>query len=248
MIRKNEDSMIPKKIHYCWFGKGKKPKLAKKCIESWKKFCPDYEIIEWNEDNFDVNITDYTRFTYNNKLYAYLSDYARLWAVYNYGGVYFDTDVELIKTPNELLKLEGYMGFESEKFINTGIGFGAEKNNSDILLMINLYDKLSYDDCAKRYNFNHYLNGSPKMNTNALIPYGLLQNGKGQMVNSIKIFPVEYFCPFNDVTGEIEITDNTISIHWYSKSAQGRVAYIRSKIIRPLRRIVARLGLKSEEE
>ena len=92
--------MIPKKIHYCWFGKGQKPKLAEKCIESWKKYCPDYEIIEWNEDNFNLDTNGYTRYCYSNKKWAYLSDFVRLCVVEEYGGIYFDTDVELLKKPD----------------------------------------------------------------------------------------------------------------------------------------------------
>ena len=143
--------MIPKIIHYCWFGKGEKSKLAKKCIESWKKYCPDFKIIEWSEDNFDVNLIDYTRFTHKNKLYAYLSDYVRLWAIFNHGGIYFDTDVELIKPLDDLLVLSGYLGFESDEFINTGIGFGAEKNNPEIFLMKSKYEDFSFEECEKRF-------------------------------------------------------------------------------------------------
>ena len=103
--------MIPKIIHYCWFGKEKKTKLAVKCIESWKKYCPDYEIIEWNEDNFDVNINPYTKKCYNEKKYAFLTDYIRLWVIEKYGGVYFDTDVELLKPIDNLLLNQAYIGF-----------------------------------------------------------------------------------------------------------------------------------------
>ena len=100
--------MIPKKIHYCWFGRAAKPRLAEKCIKSWKKYCPDYEIIEWNEDNFDVNLNPYTKMCYTQKKYAFLSDYIRLLIVYRHGGIYLDTDVEIIKSfvkfPLDLLK------------------------------------------------------------------------------------------------------------------------------------------------
>lgn len=236
--------MITKTIHYCWFGNNEKSKLARKCLESWKKYCPDFEIIEWNENNFDINMIDYTRFTFENKLYAYLSDYVRLWAVYNYGGLYFDTDVELIKQPDRLLQEKAFLGFESVEYINTGLGFGAQRYNSDIHLMMDQYERLSYEDCNTRYKNNKCLVGSPKMNTFALTPSGLLQNGEEQRVNSVHIYPVEYFCPFNDVTGEMNITDNTYSIHWYSKSAQGKVAYHKSKVARPLRRIITKLGFR----
>jgi len=133
--------MIPKKIHYCWFGRNPKPKLAEKCIASWKKYCPDYEIIEWNEDNFDINMNVYTRYCYENKKWAYLSDFARLYVVAENGGVYFDTDVELLKNPDELLKLEAFYGFETEKCINTGLGFGAEKNHPTVMAMVEEYEK-----------------------------------------------------------------------------------------------------------
>lgn len=135
--------MIPRKIHYCWFGRGKKPKLAKKCIESWKRFCPDYEIIEWNEDNFDINQYEYVKYCYREKKWAFLSDFVRLIVVYEQGGIYFDTDVELIKSPNELLKYEAFYGFENKEIIATGLGFGAEKEHKTVKEMIDIYLSLS---------------------------------------------------------------------------------------------------------
>ena len=239
-----EVEMIPKIIHYCWFGRGEKSKLAIKCIESWKRICPEYKIIEWNEDNFKCDSLEYTRFTYDHKLYAYLSDYVRLWAVFTYGGLYFDTDVQLIKTPQDLLLNKAFLGFESREFVNTGLGFGSEKNNEDIHAMMGKYEELTYDECAKMYQAKKCLTGSPKMNTYALTPYGLIQNGKEQVVNSIKVFPIEFFCPFNDVTGELNITDNTFSIHWYSKSVQGKFEYYKSKVVRPLKRVLRMLGIR----
>ena len=116
--------MIPKKIHYCWFGRGQKPKLAQKCIDSWKKYCPDYEIIEWNEDNFDVNRNGYTRMCIEQKKYAFLSDYARLVVVAEHGGTHFDTDVELARSPNFLLTHGAFFGFETPEFVASGLGFG----------------------------------------------------------------------------------------------------------------------------
>ena len=129
--------MIPKKIHYCWFGRGEKPKLAQKCIASWKKYCPDYEIIEWNENNFDVNMNGYTKWCYENKKYAFLSDYVRLLAVYKNGGLYFDTDVELIRNTDFLLNDQAFFGFETDGTevsnpknadINSGLRFGCERS------------------------------------------------------------------------------------------------------------------------
>lgn len=118
--------MIPRKIHYCWFGRGEKPRLAQKCIASWKKYCPDYEIIEWNEDNFDVNRNAYTQMCYKEKKYAFLTDYLRLLIVEEHGGIYFDTDVEAVRSFDELLDNPAFFGFENDRFVNTGEGFGAE--------------------------------------------------------------------------------------------------------------------------
>ena len=122
--------MIPKKIHYCWFGRGEKPKLAQKCIASWRKYCPDYEIVEWNEDNFNLDYNDYTRYCYDNKKWAFLSDFVRLVIVAEHGGLYFDTDVELLKSPDELLQYDAFYGFENDNYIATGLGFGAQVNLS----------------------------------------------------------------------------------------------------------------------
>ena len=113
--------MIPKKIHYCWFGRGEKPKLAQMCIASWRKYCPDYEIVEWNEDNFDLDYNAYTRYCYDNKKWAFLSDFVRLVVVAEHGGLYFDTDVELLKSPDELLRYGAFYGFENDSNINTGL-------------------------------------------------------------------------------------------------------------------------------
>ena len=117
--------MIPKKIHYCWFGRGEKPKLARKCIESWKRYCPDFEIIEWNEDNFDVTKYAYSKYCFDNKKWAFLSDFVRLIVIYENGGIYFDTDVEVIKSLDNLLQYEAFYGFENEDYVATGLGFGS---------------------------------------------------------------------------------------------------------------------------
>ena len=123
--------MIPKVIHYCWFGRNPLPKSALKCIDSWRKFFPDYEIKEWNEDNFDVNIIKYTQDAYNAKKYAFVSDYARIWILYNYGGVYFDTDVEVISPMTDIIEKGPFMGFEinnsteNKIAVNPGLGIGS---------------------------------------------------------------------------------------------------------------------------
>lgn len=236
--------MIPKKIHYCWFGRNPKPKMAEKCIASWKKYCPDYEIIEWNEDNFDVNESEYTSFCFDRKMYAYLSDYVRLWAVKEYGGIYFDTDVELIKNIDALREYPAFICFEGDKFITTGLGFGAEQNYWAVNEMLKMYRKRTIAELQATINQGMSLTGSPKMNTYALIPFGLKQDGTRQNVRGMEILSSDYLCPFNDLTGELKVSDNTVSIHWYGKSANKRSAAIRSRLLRPIRRLIKFLGVK----
>ena len=152
--------MIPKIIHYCWFGGKPLPKSAQKCIASWKKYCPDYEIKQWNEDNFDINMNGYTKMCYREKKFAFLSDYARLVIICNEGGIYFDTDVEVIKNIDFLLDKKAFFGFENDEFFNTGQGFGAEKNSDVMLLLLREYDFLLNGDSGER--------ACPELNTNAL--------------------------------------------------------------------------------
>ena len=224
--------MIPKKIHYCWFGRNEKPKLAKKCIESWRKFCPDFEIIEWNEDNFDVNMNVYTRYCYENKKWAYLSDFARLYVVAENGGIYFDTDVELVKPLDVLLGFEAFYGFETEKYVATGLGFGAEKNHPTIISMVEEYEKLMKEP-TESFTFVT----CPIHNTEALIKFGFVGNGKRQTVCGAEIFPIEYFNPYDDPTGKLNKTRNTVSIHWYSKSWMNKSTILRSKLTKPFHRL-----------
>lgn len=233
--------MIPKKIHYCWFGRGEKPKLAQKCIASWKKFCPDYEIIEWNEDNFDIAHSDYTKFTYDHHMYAYLSDYVRLWAVEMYGGFYFDTDVELIKSLDSLLPYDAFFSFEGDKYVTTGLGFGACAHHPVLKSMLCAYDRLSTHDLQTSLDSYNCLTGSPKMNTAPLLELGLIQDGSCQTIGNVQIFSSEYFCPFDDITGVLKLTPQTIGIHWYMKSANSKFARIKSRFSRPIHRIIAKL-------
>ncbi len=152
------NTKVPKTIHYCWFGKGEKPDLFYKCYDSWKKFCPDYEIIEWNEDNFDINFCNYTKQAYEKKKYAFVSDVARVWIVYNYGGVYLDTDVELVSDISPLLQYSAWFASEGARSIATGLGFGAKKNN--------YITKAILDDYLKRDFID--LSPCPKLNTQVI--------------------------------------------------------------------------------
>ncbi len=144
---------IPKKIHYCWFGRGEKSDIIKKCMESWKTHCPDWEIIEWNEDNFDVTFCPYAAKAYKEKRWAYLSDVARLQIIYNEGGVYLDTDVELRHPIDELLNNEAWFGYATSTEIGTGVGFGAVKGNPFVYKLLEQYMSFSsskpYDLCTR---------------------------------------------------------------------------------------------------
>lgn len=210
--------MIPKKIHYCWFGGNPLPDDAIKCIASWKKFLPDYEIIEWNESNFAVNAIAYTKEAYEAKKYAFVSDYARFKILYEYGGLYFDTDVELIGPLDEIIKRGAFMGIEKSLAttkgdgwigVNAGLGIGAEPGMSIYKKIIDFYDKRSF------------LNEDSTVVTNVtqlLILEGLKNENEYQYVAGINVYPAEYFCPMDSTTGEMEITPLTVSIHHYSCS------------------------------
>lgn len=153
--------MIKKVIHYCWFGRNEKNDLINRCIESWKIYCPEYDIIEWNEDNFDVNFCEYTKQAYEAKKYAFVSDVARLYIIYNYGGIYLDTDVEIIEPIDKLLEYDAWFNWETERFINTGLGFGAKKGNEVVKFLLEDYlNKQFY----KKENVID-LTACPKINT-----------------------------------------------------------------------------------
>lgn len=221
--------MIPKIIHYCWFGRGEKPKLTQKCIASWKKHCPDFEIIEWNEDNFDVNMNGYTRMCYRQKKYAFLSDYARLRVVSEHGGVYFDTDVELLRPIEHLMNCDAFFGFETPEFIASGLGFGSIPHGTAIESMLSEYD--TYLDGE------HGTAGCPILNTSALVKLGLKRDGSFQDLSGTIALPVDYLNPYESNTGRLNKTANTVSIHWYSASWMSRKQLMRQRITRPLHRI-----------
>ena len=221
--------MIPKKIHYCWFGRNKLPEKAVRCIESWKKYCSDYEIIEWSEDNYDIYQNPYTKYVYNNKKYAFLSDYARLQIILQEGGIYFDVDVEVVRSLDDLLIHNAFFGFVTEEYVNTGVGFGAEAGNSIVKNMLSEYDKLLDGESGTI--------GCPILNTATLKNYGLVQDGSKQVVEGAVIYPIQYFNPYDDPTGRLNITSETYSIHWFAKSWMSKRKRVRSQCTRILHRL-----------
>ncbi|MBD8003436.1 glycosyltransferase family 32 protein [Phocaeicola faecium] len=210
--------MIPKIIHYCWFGGNPLPQFAIKCIESWRKYFPNYEIKEWNERNFDVNIIPYTRDAYLAKKYAFVSDYARFWILYHYGGIYFDTDVEVIRSMNDLLDKGGFMGCEIDKGDNysvaPGLGIASEAHHPLYYNILEKYKHLPF--FLEENRINPY--AVVRITTDALFEAGLLPQPKIQTIQNITIYPADFFNPWNDVLGKMNKTSNTRSIHWYSKT------------------------------
>lgn len=206
--------MIPRRIHYCWFGHGPMPELALKCIESWHKFMPDYEYKLWNEDTFDVNRIPYTREAYGAKKFAFVSDYVRLYALYTEGGIYMDTDVEVLKPYDDLLALSGFVGFEGTKFSPVGTGTIACCSGSTWALeQMNAYDGIHFIQEDGSFD----LMTNPTRITMQMCLGGFLQNGKEQDYKDMHVFPVEYFCP-RQTTGEILITENTYCDHHFMGS------------------------------
>ncbi len=234
--------MIPKKIHYCWFGRGEKPKLAQKCIASWHKYCPDYEIIEWNEDNFDLDANPYTRWCYDNRKYAFLSDYARLLIIGDYGGFYFDTDVELIRPLDDLLDNEFVISFENGAYVETAV-LGAQKGHPFAKLMADFY--IDYPFKTKNGKFN--ATPSTPIWTHFLKKhYGLKLKNETQNLSRIDgvddskvtVFQNDYFCPINYTTKEILLTNNTYAIHYFDASWFDKKLKASEKFLRALYKVV----------
>lgn len=205
--------MIPKIIHYCWFGGKPLPELTLKCIDSWKKHLPEYKIIEWNESNFDVNKYQFTKEAYSDQKHAFVADVCRLEVLNEFGGIYFDTDMELIKPINNLKNFL-VLGFEDINFVAAGIII-CDKNNSFVQKILDFYSKESFAS-----NINK-LKGLtiPKLITDELIKKGLILNNTFQTLeDNIEIYPSDYFYPLNYFTGKTIKTDNTVAIHHYDSS------------------------------
>lgn len=213
LILKSTQAMIPKIIHYCWFGGNPLPELAQKCIESWRKYCPDYEIKRWDETNFDLNYNDYVREAYEAKKWAFVTDVVRLYALVNYGGIYMDTDVEVLRSLDDFLKYEAFSGFESETDISTGI-MASEKGQK-------LFEELLCE-----YINAHFLQSDGTYDemtnvsriTNTCLKYGFIPNNKLQTIKGFTLFPKDYFCPKNYVTRVTRLTGNTYTIHHFDGS------------------------------
>ncbi len=224
---------IPKVIHYCWFGGNEKPQLILKCIDSWKKYCPDYEIHEWNEENYNIRKIKYISEAYDNKRWAFVSDYARLDIIFEHGGIYLDTDVEIIKPLDSLLYHDAIMGFEDGKNIATGLICAAKPKHKAIKELRDIYNNIQFIKSDGSLN----LTPCPQYSTEYFKKNGLKQNDTLQICNDVTIFPSEYFNPVNLLSQSGNITDHSYAIHhaamsWHdskTKKALEKERYIYSK-------------------
>lgn len=222
--------MIPPIIHYCWFGGNPLPQLARECIASWRKFLPGYEIKQWDESNFNVDSIPYTAEAYRQKKYAFVSDYARFWIMYYHGGIYFDTDVEVIRPLDNIIANGNFMGFEIDpdgkntpgKYaprycfgVNPGLGFGMEQAHSLMKKMLNLYATLEFQPIPQDIAWYKTI---VAYTTETLCKDGLRNKPGIQDVQGIKIYPSEYFAPINGITNRLHMTENTHTIHRYAGS------------------------------
>ena len=205
--------MIPKIIHFCWLSEEPYPELVSKCLDSWKRVLPDYEIKVWNTENFDVNSLTYTKEAFSVKKYAFVSDYIRLYALYNEGGIYLDSDIEVLKSLNDLLDRKAFTGFE--KVHNCTVAawiFGTERKNP------------IFKEFLDYYNDRHFIlpDGSYDMTPNPVFiteickKKGLVTDNSLQKIEGLTVFPSDYFCPYNPTTDELNITDNTYCIHYFN--------------------------------
>ena len=203
--------MIPKRIHYCWFGRGPMSGLALKCIESWHKYMPDWEYKLWNEDNFDIQSVPYVKEAYESRKFAFVTDYVRLWALYTEGGVYMDTDVEILKPLDDLMNLTAFTGYEGSKYQPPVTGLMASAAHGE-------WVKEQLDS----YMGVHFIkeDGSLDLTTNTvrisriMKDNGFVQDGKYHVYKDLHVFPTDYFCP-RQTTGEFLKTDNTYCDHHF---------------------------------
>lgn len=219
--------MIPKIIHYCWFGRGEMPELAKMCIASWHKCMPDWEYKLWNEDSFDVTSVPYVKEAYEARKFAFVTDYVRLWALYNEGGLYFDTDVETFKSFEDLMGFSAFAGFEGSKHLPIGTCVLASEPNG-------VWVKEQMDFYSKRHFVQQ--DGSFDMTSNTafitdkMMADGFVCDGTEKDFKDLHVFPVDYFCP-RQTTGEYILTDNTYCDHkglasWKDNELKGLKGFI----------------------
>lgn len=206
-IRQQKECLIPKVIHYCWFGRGILPDLYKRCIESWYKYCPDYKVVEWNEDNCDLMENAFAYQAYKMKKYGFVPDYFRLKIIYEQGGIYLDTDVELLRSLDDLRYNEAFCGMEIPGETAFGLGFGAVAGHPVVESLLKRYLDMQFSETI-----------SPIWQTDDLMKMGMQYGNRQQKVSGMTIYPTEVLSPMNLVTGEVVLTEYTYAIHHYDGS------------------------------
>lgn len=225
---------IPKIVHYCWFGGKEKPDSVKKCIESWKKFLPDYQLVEWNEDNFNIEKLQYTKEAYAAKKYAFVSDVARIEALYQYGGIYMDTDVEVLKTFTPLLDARSILGMEEKGYVATSF-MAFEKEHPLVKQFLNLYENISFLD----KNGQIITGTNVAKLTNLLIEKGFVQeNYYQELEEGIKIYPKEFFSPYDYINCHYNITENSYCVHNFAVSWMSKKEQVKKEIKKQLSKIL----------
>lgn len=221
--------MIPGIIHYCWFGGNPLPGDVKKCIASWKKYCPKYEIKRWDESNFDINCHPFVKAAYEAKAWAFVSDYARLKVVYENGGIYLDTDVELIKSLDALRKDPCYVGIQYKEYLcNTGLGFGASQFSPVVQAMMAKYDSITFQ-AEKKNEF-----ACPWLNNDVICTLGYQKSEDVVHLKDVTVYPPRYFDPYPSGVDESLFNNDTISIHHYAASWTSGKQRLKRKLIRLL--------------
>ncbi len=214
--------MIPKIIHICWFGKNDYSALAKQCLASFKEHLPDYELMIWNEDNFDIEKFSFAHVAYKERKFAFVSDVCRLYALKKYGGIYMDTDVEVIKNLDKFLVHDFFCGFESDKLVCTAL-IGAVKEHPLISELLDFYTNKSFYRKYHPYK-KYYTTPNTITTTKTLLQKGLkLDNKTQELAQGVTIYPTYFFSPINVRTGECELNQDTYAIHRFSGSWKGGV-------------------------
>lgn len=208
--------MIPKVIHYCWFGGSEISKKEKMCIKTWKRVLSDYKIVRWDESNFNVNINNYVKQAYNAKKYAFVSDYARFYILYNNGGIYMDTDVEVLKPLDSFLSNSMFAGFEGDENIAPGLIFASTKGEKLIKEILDSYNDRNFINLDGSFNLKTVV----EYTTDILKTHGFIANGEFQTVEGMALYPKRYFCPLDYHTNKLSLTTETYTIHHYVASWQ----------------------------
>lgn len=224
--------MIPHIIHYCWFGRNPKPPIVIKCIESWKRYMPEYEIREWNEENYDINKCIFAKEAYESGKWAFVSDYVRFDVINSYGGIYMDTDVELLRSiPENVLNNIAFTGFESAGKVNPGLIYAAPSGFEFTQKILDRYNQLRFivDNEIKLVTVNEVV-------TELLTPFGLRLNNQMQTIEGLTIYPSSVFCGYDMDVHEIDIKKDTISVHhyagtWVPKSSKKKLTMYLKKVL-----------------